>query len=49
VREGAANNAAIQLVGVQPCQLPISDMKRYHIPERVTIWAMRGVNDPAAR
>ena len=26
LREGAANKAAIQLVGVQPCQLPISDM-----------------------
>jgi hypothetical protein len=48
VREGAANKAAIQLVRVQPCQLPISDMKRYHILERATIQAMRGVNGPAA-
>jgi hypothetical protein len=26
VREGAADKAAIQLVEVQPCQLPMSDM-----------------------
>ena len=49
MREGAANKAAIQLVRVQPCQLPISDMKRYHIPEWVTIRVMRGVNGLAAQ
>ena len=49
VREGAADKAATQLVRVQPCQLPMSGMKRRHIPERVTAWAMRGVNGPAAQ
>jgi hypothetical protein len=49
VREGAADKAAIELVEVQPCQLPISDMERYHIPRWVTLWAMRGVNGLAAQ
>ncbi len=49
MQEGAADNAAIQLVKVQPCQLPRSDTKRCHILDRVTGQAMRGVNGPAAR
>lgn len=49
VLEGAADKATTQLVQVQPCQLSVSDMKRRHIPGRVTVWAMRGVKGPAAR
>ncbi len=49
MREGAADKAAIQLVRVQPCQLPMSDTKRCHIPEWATTRAMRGVNGPAAQ
>jgi len=49
VREGAADKAATQLVRVQPCQLSVSDMKRRHIPGRVTARAMRGVKGLAAR
>jgi len=49
VRGGAADKAATQLVGVQPCQLSVSDMKRRHIPGWVTVRAMRGVKGPAAR
>ncbi|MCI0407539.1 MAG: hypothetical protein L0191_03070, partial [Acidobacteria bacterium] len=49
MREGAADNAVTQLVGVQPCQSPRSDTKRYHSPDRVTGREMRGVNGPAAR
>jgi len=49
VREGAADKATTQLVRVQPCQLSVSDMKRRHIPGRVTARAMRGVKGPAAR
>ena len=49
VREGAADKAATQLVGVQPRQLSMSNVKRRHIPARVTGWAMRGVQGLAAR
>jgi hypothetical protein len=49
MREGAAGKAAIQLVKVQPCQLPMSDTKRCHSPGWVTLWEMRGVNGLAAR
>ena len=49
MREGAADKAAIQLVGVQPCQLLMSDTERCHIPEWATTRAMRGVNGLAAR
>jgi hypothetical protein len=49
MREGAADKAATRLVGVQPCQLSVSDMKRRHILGWVTAWAMRGVKGPAAR
>jgi hypothetical protein len=49
MREGAADKATTQLVRVQPCQLSVSDMKRRHIPSRVTARAMRGVKGPAAR
>ena len=49
MREGEAGEAAIQLVEVQPCQLLMSDTKRCHISEWVTIRAMRGVNGLAAR
>ena len=48
VREGAADKAATQLVRVQPRQLSMSDVKRRHIPVRVTGRAMRGVKGPAA-
>jgi hypothetical protein len=47
--EGAADKAATQQVRVLPCQLPVSDMKQGHIPEQVTVRAMRGVNGLAAR
>ena len=36
MREGAAGKAAIQLVKVQPCQLPRTDTKRCHSPQWVT-------------
>ena len=49
VREGAADKAATQLVKVQPRQLSMSDVKRRHIPVRVTGRAMRGVKGLAAR
>ncbi len=49
MREGAADKAATQLVKVQPCQLSMSDMKRRHIWERVTVPVMRGVKGLAAR
>lgn len=49
MREGAADKATTQLVEVQPCQLSVSDMKRRHIPGRVTARAMRGVKGPAAQ
>ena len=49
VREGAADKAGTQLVKVQPRQLSMSDVKRRHIPDRVTGRAMRGVKGPAAR
>ena len=49
VREGAADKAATQLVRVQSRQLSMSDVKRRHIPVRVTGRAMRGVQGPAAR
>ena len=49
VREGAADKAATQLVGVQPRQLSMSDVKRRHIPVWVTGRAMRGVKGLAAR
>ena len=49
MREGAADKAATQLVGVQPCQLSVSDMKRRHCPDRVTGRVLRGVKGPAAR
>ncbi len=49
VREGAADKAATQLVRVQPRQLSMSNVKRRHIPTRVTGRAMRGVQGPAAR
>lgn len=49
VREGAADKAATQLVGVQPRQLSMSDVKRRHIPVRVTGRAMRGVQGLVAR
>jgi hypothetical protein len=49
VREGAADKAATQLVRVQPRQLSMSDVKRRHIPVRVTGRAMRGVKGPAAQ
>jgi hypothetical protein len=48
-REGAADKAATQLVRVQPRQLSMSNVKRRHISDRVTGWAMRGVQGPAAR
>ncbi len=48
-RVGAAGKAATQLVGVQPRQLSMSDVKRRHIPVRVTGRAMRGVKGPAAQ
>ena len=37
VREGAADKATTQLVRVRPCHLSVSDMKRRHIPGRVTV------------
>jgi hypothetical protein len=49
MREGAADKAATQLVGVQPCQLSVSDMKRRHCPDWVTGRVLRGVKGPAAR
>ena len=49
VREGAADKAATQLVRVQPRQLSMSDVKRRHIPVRVTGRAMRGVKGLAAQ
>lgn len=49
VREGAADKTAVQLVEVQPCQSPMSDMKRRHCLARVTDQVLRGVNGPAAR
>ena len=49
MREGAADKAAIQLVKVQPCQLPVLGRQRYHIPVWVTSRAMRGVNGLAAQ
>jgi hypothetical protein len=49
VREGAADKAATQLVEVQPRQLSMSNVKRRHIPVRVTGRAMRGVKGLAAR
>lgn len=49
MREGAADKAATQLVRVQPRQLSVSDVKRRHIPVRVTARATRGVKGLAAR
>jgi len=49
LREGAADKAATQLVRVQPRQLSMSDVKRRHIPVRVTGRAMRGVKGLAAQ
>ena len=49
MREGAADKAATQLVRVQPRQLSMSDVKRRHIPVRVTGRAMRGVKGLAAQ
>jgi hypothetical protein len=47
--EGAADNAATQLVRVQPCQLSVSDTKRRHCPDRGTVRVLRGVKGLAAQ
>jgi hypothetical protein len=49
MREGAADKAATQLVRVQLRQLSMSNVKRRHIPARVTDRAMRGVKGLAAQ
>ena len=46
---GAADKTVIQLVRVQPCQLPDSDTERCHIPGQATTRAMRGVYGLAAQ